>query len=221
MPLSEAVHDVEATRAALAATSGVIAVTSGEAIRTLERLGAEALAPHLRRPLFAVGKATAEEARAAGFTSVHHSESDGAGLAELLASQSPLLGANPITYLAGQPRAAGLERGLSASGIAFDTVDCYRMESIEPSEAELAAHLRDNPVDAILFYSRHNADLFFGLDFVARQIGLLESIRLLCLSATIAAAIPQALQPKAEIAAIPDEESLLSLLNVGKRPILI
>ncbi len=71
LPLSRARHDPQAALRALEGTSArraagqadalppsIIAVTSAEALRALESLG-EALSPHLSRPLFAVGQATA------------------------------------------------------------------------------------------------------------------------------------------------------------------
>lgn len=220
MPLTRAVHDMEVTQNALAISAGAIAVTSAEAIRALVMLGAERI-PYLGRPVFAVGKATAEEAIQAGFTTVLHSDGDGAMLAELIAANHALLVQKPLTYLAGQPRASGLEKRLSASGIEFTVFECYRMDPIEPSKAALQRHLHDDPVDAILFYSRHNAELFFRLDAVKTHLALLKNIRLLCLSATIATIVPQSLASMVEIAAAPDEESLLQLLDAGEGPILI
>jgi len=220
MPLTEACHDVEATRNAVTASAGAVAVTSAEAVRTLQMLGAE-LTPHLGRPVFAVGKATAEGAIDAGFTTVLHSDGDGARLGDLIAANRTLLGEQPLTYIAGQPRVAGLEKRLSASGVELTIFECYRMEPVEPPKAALQRHLHDHPVDAILFYSRHNAELFFRLDEVKTHLPRLKNIRLLCLSATIATIVPQSLASRVEIAAAPDEESLLQLLDAGEGPILI
>lgn len=220
VPLTEAVHELEATRSAVNTSTGAFAVTSGEAIRAVQGLGAE-LAPHLGRPVFAVGNATAEEAIEAGFTTVLHSNGDGARLADLIAANRALLGEKPLTYLAGHPRAAGFETRLSALSIEFKVFESYRMDPIQPPEEVLHRHLRGDPVDAILFYSRHNAALFFGLDEVKAELPFLKNIRLLCLSATIATIVPQSLDSMVEIAATPDEDSLLQLLDARKGPILI
>jgi uroporphyrinogen-III synthase len=218
LPLTKAVHDADTAQAALAATTGPIAITSAEAIRALQSLSA-ALAPHLQRPLFAVGKATADEAAKSGFTTVFHTGSGGEELADLIATKHATLAGQPLTYLAGAPRAAGLEARLPHHGIAVNIVECYRMIPIDPSDTELQKILGDRP-EAILFYSAHSAERFFGLDFIGRHIDLLKNIRLLCLGATIATIIPYALQSQVEIAATAEEDSLLGLLGTSGGSIL-
>lgn len=220
LPLTSAVHDSAAMQAALASSTGAIAVTSAEAIRALRTMG-NGLAAHLGRPLFAVGKATAEKAAKAGFTRVHHSGGDGAELADLIVGRPTLLGDQPLTYLAGFPRASGFEDGLSRHGIRFDSVECYRMEPVQPSATELQHLLGDYPVDAVVFYSRHSAERFFGLGLMARHAALFKNTRLLCLSATIATIVPYSLASQVEIASVPEEDSLLRLLDADADPILI
>ncbi len=212
LPLTAAVHDLKATSAGLDASSGAIAVTSAEALRATQGLG-PTLSQHLGRPLFAVGKATADKAVALGFTDVLHSNGDGAELADLVASEQALLRNGPLTYLAGSPRAAGFEARLSFHEIGFDCIECYRMEPVEPPETLLRSHFVDNPVDAVLFYSSHTARRFFALDNIARDLDLLKKTRLLCLSATIATIVPYPLSAAVEIAAVPEEDSLLGLLD--------
>jgi len=226
LPLATAVHDLDATRAALAASVGALAVTSAEAIRALQLLDSQpaadnSLVPHLGRPLFAVGKSTAESAVEIGFSVVLHSNGDGTELADLVAGEQLLLGKQPLTYLAGLPRASGFEARLSTHRIAFDTVECYRMQPVEPSETALQHSLGDSPADAILFYSRHTAESFFKLKFVSRHLNSLKNTRLLCLSATIATIVPYALRSQVEIASVPDEDSLLGLLDADASANLI
>lgn len=211
LPLTAAVHDIETTRTALETSPGAIAVTSAEAIRALQTLGTE-LARHLTRPLFAVGKATAGKAAAIGFTMVQHSQGDGAELADLIAAQRVFLDDRPLTYLAGFPRASGFEARLARHGVPFEIAECYRMEAIQPSTEELLEFLGNSPVDAILFYSGHAAERFFSLPEVAGNIARLKNTRLLCLSATIATIVPYVLHSQVEIAAAPEEDSLLGLL---------
>ena len=212
LPLTKAVHDLQATSAGLAASTGALVVTSAEAIRALGALGGS-LSAHLGRPLFAVGKATAEKASAAGFSTVHHSSGDGAELADHIAGLRHLLGDRPLTYLAGSPRASGLEAGLLARGIAFDTVESYRMEPVDPSNVQLRQALLDRPVAAMLFYSRHSAERFFALGYVAENLDRLKNTRLLCLSATIATIVPYPLRSGIAVASVPEEERLLDLLD--------
>lgn len=211
LPLSEPVHDVDAAQQALSDTQDAIAITSAEAIRALAALGPN-LAPHLRRPLFAVGKATAKEARNLGFTRVLSSEGSGIELAELIArnrtgTQQPLL------YLAGSPRAAGFETRLTELNISLRTVECYHMLDITPDDAALRELFIETRADAVLLYSRQTAQRFFSLPFLRQHPDTLALTRFLCLSEVIAEAVPASLRAHVDISAMPDEDSLLALLT--------
>lgn len=211
LPLSEPVHDVDTARQALSATQDAIAVTSAEAIRALAALD-QNLAPHLGRPLFAVGKATAKEAGNLGFTHVLASEGGGIELAELIAHNRTSM-QQPLLYLAGSPRAAGFETRSMELNIPLRTVECYHMLDITPDDATLRKFFVDIRTDAVLLYSRQTAHRFFSLSFLRQHPDALASTRFLCLSEAIADAVPALLRAHVEIAAMPDEDSLLALLT--------
>lgn len=211
LPLSAPVHDVDAALLARLDTKDAIAVTSAEAIRALAALG-QSLAFHFGRPLFAVGKATAKEAKKLGFTHVFTSEGSGIELAELIArnrtgTQQPLL------YLAGSPRAAGFETRLTELNIPLRTVECYHMQNIAPDDATLRKLFIDSRADAVLLYSRQTALRFFSLPFLRQHPDTLAQTRFLCLSEAIADVIPTLLRANGDIADMPDEDSLLALLK--------
>ncbi|RWY83599.1 uroporphyrinogen-III synthase [Rhizobium leguminosarum] len=207
LPLRQPLHDSAAALAALATTSGAVAVTSAEAVRVVSALG-EQLHPHLARPLFAVGETTAEEARSLGFRSVASSQGNGRDLADLVATQ----GADGLLYLAGWPRAETFEAGLRELGIRFSIAECYRMQPIVPDPAEIDAIFANGHPDAILFYSRQTAEDFFRLQEPRSALPKHSAIRLLCLSEAVAEAIPATLKKSVEISPMADEKSLLSLL---------
>ena len=207
LPLRQPLHDAATAAKALAAGSGPIAVTSAEALRVVSALG-ETLRPHLARPLFAVGEATAKEAESLGFRSVSSSSGNGRDLADLIAAQ----GADGLLYLAGLPRAETFEQGLRDFGIRFSVAECYRMQPAAPGRAALEALFSGGRPEAILFYSRQTADDFFRLPDLRAALPEVGEIRLLCLSEAVAQAIPADLKDKATIAPMPDEKSLLSLL---------
>ncbi|OWV71503.1 uroporphyrinogen III synthase [Rhizobium sp. R634] len=207
LPLRQPLHDSAAAARALAAGSGPIAVTSAEALRVVSDLG-ETLRPHLARPLFAVGEATAKEAESLGFRSVSSSLGNGRDLADLIAAQK----ADGLLYLAGLPRAETFERGLRDLGIRFSVAECYRMQPAAPGPAAIEALFSAGRPEAILFYSRQTADDFFRLPDFRAALPEAGEIRLLCLSEVVAQAIPADLKDKATIAPMPDEKSLLSLL---------
>lgn len=214
LPLSAPVHDAEAAGHALSETQGAIAVTSAEAIRALAALG-EALDPHLHRPLFAVGKATAKEAGTLGFTRVLTSDGSGIELAELIAHDPAGIAPPPLLYLAGAPRAAGFETRLAELNIPLRIAECYHMRDAEPDDATLQALFVDARAGAVLIYSRQTALRFFGLPFLRRQPEILAKTWFLCLSEAIAQAVPAAFAARTKIAAMPDEDSLLALLTTA------
>lgn len=204
MPLSGPVHDGATAMAALAQTAGPTAITSAEAIWALSDQTAS-LVPHLDRPLYAVGNATAEAAIAAGFVTVKAASGDGGDLAELIAAETT----GAVTYLAGRPRAETFEKRAAELGLKLATVECYRMEQIAPGRDAREA-LQHSPPDAILLYSRETAIALFR--FFNPLPEWLSAARILCLSEAVAAAVPAGLQKNLRIAAMPDEQSLLSLL---------
>ncbi|RFB87836.1 uroporphyrinogen III synthase [Rhizobium leguminosarum bv. trifolii] len=207
LPLRQPVHDSAAAATALAGTSGPIAVTSAEAVRVISALG-EQLHPHLARPLFAVGEATAEEAKDLGFQSVFSSSGNGGDLADYVAAQ----GADGLLYLTGMPRAETFEGRLRELGIRYSVAECYRMQPVAPGPAEIEAIFAGGRAEAILFYSRQTAEDFFSVAELRSALSVGSGIRLLCLSEAVAQAIPAALKKNAAIAPMPDEKSLLSLL---------
>ncbi|WFU08555.1 uroporphyrinogen-III synthase [Rhizobium sp. CB3090] len=211
LPLSKPIRHIDATRQALSDTRGAIAVTSAEAIRTLRAIG-QPLQPHLGRPLFAVGKATADEAKNLGFIHVFTSEGSGTELAELISREWADIPQAPLLYLAGSPRAAGFEARLTGLNIPFQTVECYRMQNIIIEDATLRRLFFDASADAVLLYSHQTAKRFFSLPFLQRHQNLLASTRFLCLSEAIAEAVPPSLHSHVDIANMPDEDSLLALL---------
>lgn len=209
LPLSRPEHDVAAVVAALAEPHAAIAITSAEAARLLARLG-DTLEPHRQTPLFAVGEASADAARRAGFRSVTAGRGEGESLAEAIAAREG--GPSPILYLAGHPRAPRFERRLEEAGVAFRTVEAYRMVPLVPSPGEIEAALFAPMPDAVLFYSRESARSFFALPPLADERERLYPMRFLCMSANVAAAVPEDLAAMTAIAAFPDEGSLLALI---------
>ncbi|MDM9621418.1 uroporphyrinogen-III synthase [Rhizobium sp. S96] len=206
LPLSQPVHDAAEALTALSQTDGAIAVTSAEAIRALRESRYD-LSPHLHRALFAVGEATAEEAAAAGFLSVVASSGNGADLADMIAEQSR----GPVLYLAGLPRAETFETRARQIGLHVVVANCYHMEPL-PVAADAVRALLERQPDSILFYSRQTTEAFFAIEAIRMHPETIADVRLLCLSAAVAAAVPKPLQGNVAVAAAPNEASLLSLI---------
>lgn len=212
LPLSRAIHLSGAAATALGLAHSAIAITSAEAIRALELLGP--LEPDvLAAPLFAVGAATAREARRLGFTRVHHSDGDGAELAALI--DETMKGAamlNPVLYLAGVPRASRFEHAMEKSGYRLQVAEIYEMLDISYPVEALQHLLVDRRIDVVLFFSRRSVSAFFELPIFATSLAALDKTLFLCLSHNIAQALPPGFKKKAVVAMTPDEEALLDLL---------
>lgn len=211
LPLSRAVHDRAAAAAALCEPFSAVAVTSAEAAGLL----GDALSARQRAdiPVYAVGRASADAVRAAGFGRVATAGGDGRDLAGLILREKPDFSAGPLLYLAGDPRAPGFESRLREAGVPFRTVECYRMEPRVPAAAEIGRALLSPPPDAVLLYSRETAARFFAL--VPERF---PAARMLCMSRNVAAAVPARFAAGVAVAASPDEESLLALLQVPAAP---
>lgn len=211
IPLSRPIHTARAAKEALSVQAGPIAITSAEAVRAIEELG-PVLEPHLTKPVFAVGKATAEKARKAGFTAVHVSEGNGADLADLITEQFD--GASgAVLYLAGKPRAAGFETRLRELGIPFHIVECYHMAEIRHEAGFLPQLFSERRPQAVLLYSRRTAEQFFRLAEIPTGPDLLKDLRILCLSPAIAELVPSDHRRNVAVASVPEEDSLLTLLD--------
>ena len=208
MPLTKALHHREEAEKALGKRHAALAVTSAEAVRVLSSLG-DRLDPYLDETLFAVGAATARAAGETGFRDVRHGPGSGAGLVEIVASLAPRFSA-PLLYLAGRPRSAAFEEGLSRIGFSFLTAEVYEMLPLIYEESDIHRLLLDPPAEAVLLYSRENAQLFFHQ--AARCAPVPGDVRILCLSENVARAVPREFQGNIEIAAHPDEEGLFALL---------
>lgn len=203
LPLARAVHDRAAILVALETRSGPLIATSAEVFRVLGNESKD----FCHRQIFCVGQATAEAAKAAGFTNLHVAEGTGLSLASLIAAARPDV---PLLYLAGEPRSPDLEAKLREAGISVAVVTSYRMEPVEHKELALP----DLRPDAVLFYSRETAARFFRLPAVRNAPAhAFSGTRFLCISSRAAEAVPAQFSSRIAIAAAPDEESLLALLT--------
>jgi uroporphyrinogen-III synthase len=210
-PLFSPAHDLPAARSALAMPHAALAVTSAEAVRGLEQLGI-ALTPHLATKIFAVGKATARAARAAGFGDVEVSTGGGQELGELVVAHLGGRATLPVLYLAGEKRMGRLEKMLAENGMECVVAETYRMEPIGYSLEEQQAMLVEVKADAVFFYSREAADAFFELEVFRQSCEAIRKTLFFCLSRNIAEAIPEELQNSAVVSDNPDEDELIDLL---------
>jgi uroporphyrinogen-III synthase len=178
----------------------LIALTSANAMRCL---AGNVLLDRLRHlPVMAVGPQSAAAARHAEFAAIIEAGGDGVGLARhIIAHAEP--DAGPILYLSGLDTASDFAGQLERSGFTVTRVIVY--------EARPATMLSPDAARAegILLYSPRSARLW--LDLAAKQ-GIAADVMLhFCLSANIAAILPDGLARR--IAARPDEDALLEIIG--------
>ena len=178
---------------------------------------ARALTAHPRRGELArlrcltVGARTAEAARAAGFADPVSADGALADLVNLVAASFNR--SARLLYLVGEDRAGDLAGELAKRGIAVDTVVIYRALAAEKLPAHLAKALKHRSLDGALHYSRRSV---MTLLMHARHAGAVDALKNLahyCLSAEVAAPLREVGASQISVAALPDEASLLALIQ--------
>ena len=186
---------------------GAILLTSANAARAIgshPRIG-----ELVSLPVLAVGRRTAEAARAAGFKDVQSANGDGGDLSRMAAAR--FAGARaPLLYLTGEERARDLADDLGE--LSLRTIVAYRAVKLLSLPAPVRAALHENRLDGVLHFSLRSAEAYVAC---ARAAGVLDKALALvhfCLSKRVAGALTGA--QKVRIAERPDEAALLDLVGV-------
>jgi len=160
------------------------------------------------RRLYAVGAATADAARQAGFADVAVAAGTAIDLAGLIGEE--LAPGTRLLHLAGRERTAGFAEDLARRGFAVEIAETYRAEERCYGSEDVRARLGEAPVWGAPVFSERGGQL---LDALAKQDGLghlFERTRFFCISAKVAAALPGR---DTFVAAGPDEDAVLALLS--------
>jgi uroporphyrinogen-III synthase len=190
-------------------TQALIA-TSRNALRALK--GSPVLAEARHLPLFAVGRATAAEARALGFETVV----TGAGTAAELVAHivSVLDPANGVlVHLAGETLAHDLAGELEAHGFRLRQPVVYRMRPATTLADTTVEDLATGRIDGVILMSPRTAAIYARL--VARH-SLTRTVRALphfCLSEAIAQRLEPLGPVPTRIAEAPRLQELLALID--------
>lgn len=163
-------------------------------------------------PVFAVGRRSADAARAAGFADVTSAGGDVRDLVQLIAERRV---PSPLLYLAGEDRAADLVAELAVHGIKAELRVVYRAVTA-PLPPALIAALQAGAVDAVLHYSRRSAENYVSGARGAGVVDVALMPRHLCLADTAAEPLSAAGATKVAIARHPDEAALFELLGPSR-----
>lgn len=152
--------------------------------------------------VFAVGDATAEAAREAGFSDVRSAGGDGAALAALAAATlDPAEG--KLLHVAGAHVAGDLVGALEAAGFKVERRIAYEARAATALPAAFAG-----PLDVVLFHSARAAETFVRLGAPGA-----EHLTAACISPAVAAAARKAVWKCVVVAPAPREDALLRALS--------
>lgn len=203
---------IERTATPPPAAFDALAITSANAAPALAAMG-----PGMAgRPVFAVGRRTAEAVAAAGWPDIRVADAsetaggDGAALARLIASS--LKTGSMVLHVAGRERKPEPQNSLVAAGFAVHVWEAYAAVAARRLPGRLHAALDRAEVDAALHFSRRSAVTLIDL---ASGAGLLDRLRGLghaCLSADVAAPLCDIGAARVVVACRPGEASLLDSL---------
>lgn len=186
-----------------------ILFTSANGVRAYVRLSARR-----DRPVFAVGDATAAEARAAGFARVQSAGGDIHDLAALLARRCrPRDGA--LLHVAGSHVAGDLGALLAEAGLTVRRAVLYEAVAADRLPETAATALRTGRVTGVLFFSPRTAALFARLVVAAGLVQCLKPLTALCLSPAVASRLDGLGWRDVRVAPRPDMPALLALLDAA------
>ena len=187
-----------------------VIATSRNALRALK--ASPALAEARTLPLFAVGKATAEEARTLGFATVVTGAGTSAELVtHIVSALDPAAGL--VVHLSGDTIAGDLRGELEAHGFRVRRQVVYRMRSAQWLSEETVEQLATGEIEGVTLMSPRTAAIYAGL--IQKQ-GLTTTVRILphfCLSATVARRLQPLGDVDVQIAAAPRLQELLALID--------
>jgi uroporphyrinogen-III synthase len=198
-----------------------IGIDPFEALVMTSANAVSALANHPRdaelraRPVFVVGRRTAEAALAAGFAKVISAEGNQQDLVGLLRKHFSGFSSDRVyalLYLAGEDRAGDLAGALVSDGITVRTVEVYRAIAVDTFSPAIRDALALGKLDGVLHFSRRTAEAFVAC---ARASALLETacgLEHFCLSDQVAEPLFAAAARVVRVAARPLESALIELV---------
>jgi len=182
-------------------------VTSANGARALAGLlGPPPAARHMA--LLAVGAASAEAARMAGFHNVQSAGGDVAALAALAVDcLDPAEG--PLLHLAGSKVAGDLAGMLHGHGFDIERRAIYQARESQALSAEAREALTGGKIDMVLFFSPRSARAFVKLARAAALDSALAQVTAICLSAAVAQQAAEITWRRIRSAPEPEQAALL------------
>lgn len=188
---------------------GALAFTSANGVRAFAQAST-------RRdwPVFAVGAATAAEARAQGFGEVHAAAGDVASLGALIgAGWSTAAGL--VLHVSGHDVRGDLVADLTARGLRARRCALYEAQA-RPLAPIARKALAEGTLNGALFYSPRTARLFGAQLAEADLTASVTRLDAFCLSPAVAEALRPLRWRRVVVAARPEQAALLASLAPGR-----
>ena len=182
-----------------------ILVTSSNAIPALP-------ASHQHLPVFAVGDATAQRARAAGFERVASADGDAAALAALVA-RTVVAHAGPLLLATGRGQGNSLAADLRRRGFAVVRRVVYAAKPVPALPAAAIVVLGAGTVRAAMFFSAETARTFVHLLEGTPLHEAVRTVDALAIGKPAAVALEALPWRRIRVAARPDQDAMLALLR--------
>ncbi len=184
--------------------------TSRNGLRGLKAQNAHKIAALL--PLYAVGRATAKDAAALGFSEIITGGGTVATLVpEIVASADPQAGV--LLHLAGDELAGNLADDLEQYGFRLLQPVVYRMVPATHLDDTIAAHIQAGELDGVLLFSPRTAAIYASLISYHGLQSAVVSITHYCLSPTVARRLTPLGPVPIAVAAAPTLDGMLDLLQ--------
>jgi len=184
--------------------------TSANGVRALAANGAPR-----DLPLWAVGAATADCAKALGFSIVDRAGGDVSALADLVMDRVDP-GAGALLHAAGSALAGDLSGMLGAQGITVRRLTLYDARPVEAFSPALIAALDADAMGLALFFSPRTAATFARLMDVAGRGDACRAISAYALSRAVAERLAVLPWRQVRIAREPDQAALLAVIDADR-----
>lgn len=184
------------------AKAQAVLATSANALPALDRFDRQTM-------LFAVGDATARQARAKGFADVRSASGDAQALAALVAATlAPSAGA--LLLASGEGQGLELAAMLRAQGFRVQRRVAYRREAARRLPTPALDALRGGSIRHALFFSADTARIFLAC--LHGDAAALEKVEALAISAQTAQALRAVAWRAINVAHHPNQDELVALL---------
>lgn len=174
-----------------------------------------ALAPHgcpQHIPWIVSGSSTVQALKSMGCENITFAGQTADSLRQYLAARAPDM--LPYVYLAGRHRTLDLSDELTPLGYQLHTIEAYEAKEHDAFSPRFASAWKQEPADAVLFFSSRHAEIFEQLIRKASLEASLPQVQAFCFSEQIAHKL--SLPWKAvHASATPDIPELLGLLETA------